>query len=173
MDSAILKAGPPFKGFDLEAWHTRNWKDVRWPEIKACAEALRTKHKRIGVIGYCYGGWSSFQLGSSAHEPRLVDCISAAHPTWLTKEEMNAIGVPVQVCAPEVDPTFTAELKKYANEVIPTKGLPYEYVYFPGVTHGFATRGNPNNEKEWLAMLRGKRVQVNWMKEWLHGDGKW
>ncbi|KAF2730343.1 endo-1,3-1,4-beta-D-glucanase [Polyplosphaeria fusca] len=172
VDPAILKAGPPF-AFDLEAWHKRNWKDVRWPEISACAAALREKHARVGVIGYCYGGWSSFQLGSSAHTPRLVDAISAAHPTWLTKEEIDAIGVPVQICAPEMDPTFTPELKRYANEVIPTKGLPYEYVFFPGVAHGFATRGDPGQEREWAAMLRGKRAQVNWMKEWLHGDGKW
>ncbi|KAH7122655.1 Alpha/Beta hydrolase protein [Dendryphion nanum] len=152
---------------DISRFNRENGKEVRWPEIRACAEALRATYKRVGVIGYCYGGWSSFQLGSSAHSPRLVDCISAAHPTWLTKEEIDAIGVPVQIVAPEHDPTFTPELKKYANEVIPTKGVSYDYQYFPGVEHSFATRGNPDDEKERAAGERAKRAQVFWMREWL------
>jgi dienelactone hydrolase len=73
-----------------------------------------------------------FPLGIQSHSPPLVDCISAAHPTWLTKEEIDDIGVPVQILAPEVDPAFTPELKAYANSVIPTKGVPYDYQFFPG-----------------------------------------
>lgn len=169
----ILRDFKRWGEFDLQKWHKDNDKDVRWPELLSSAQALRKKHKRIGVIGYCYGGWSSFRLGSRAHNPRLVDCISAAQPTWLTKEEMDNIGVPVQIVAPEIDRAFTEELKRYANEVIPTKGLPYDYAFFPGVEHSFCTRGNPDDEKERLAMVRAKRVQVAWMREWLHGDGKW
>ncbi|KAN0096722.1 alpha/beta-hydrolase [Hyaloscypha variabilis] len=155
--------------FDLTGWHARNSKEVRWPELLSCVQALRAQYKRVGVLGYCYGGWSSFRLGSKSHSPPLVDCISAAHPTWLTKEEIDDIGVPVQILAPEVDPAFTPELKKYANEVVPTKGVPYDYQFFPEVEHGFATRGNPDDEKERRAMVRGKNVQVAWMREWLHG----
>jgi dienelactone hydrolase len=102
-----------------------------------------------------------------------VSGISTAHPTLLTKEEIDGIGVPVQICAPEVDNAFTPELKAYANEVIPTKGVPYDYQYFPGVEHAFATRGNLDDEKEKRAMLRAKRAQVGWMREWLHGEEGW
>lgn len=151
----------------------RNSKAIREPEIFACARALKSQYKRVGVIGFCYGGWGSFRCGATSHEPHLVDCISTAHPGLQTKEEIENLGVPTQIIAPEVDPTFTPEFKKYANEVIPTKGIPYDYQYFPGVEHSFATRGNPDDEKERLAMVRAKRAQVFWMKEWLHGDGKW
>ena len=125
------------------------------------------------MIGYCYGGWSSFRLGSKEHNPPLVDCISPAHPTWLTKEHMDNIGVPVQIIAPEHDVTFTPELKEYANRVIPTKGVPYDYQYFPSVEHSFATRGNPDDPKERRAMVRAKNAQVAWMREWLHGEKLW
>ncbi|KAK3197079.1 hypothetical protein GRF29_1536g547565 [Pseudopithomyces chartarum] len=158
--------------FDLEGWSERNAKETRWPELKAVAQILREKYEKVGVIGYCYGGWSLFRLGSRA-ENGLVDCISTAHPTLLTKEEIDGIGVPVQICAPEVDNAFTPELKAYANEVIPTKGVPYDYQYFPGVEHAFATRGNLDDEKEKRAMLRAKRAQVGWMREWLHGEEGW
>lgn len=96
--------------------------------------------------------------------------ISAAHPTWLTKEEIDRIGVPVQIVAPEHDNAFSPELKRYANEVIPTRGVPYDYQYFPGVVHSFATRGSLTEKGEREAMLRAKRAQVAWMREWLHGN---
>lgn len=167
--SEIIRDNSLLREFDLTGFHKHNAKEVRWPELLSCVKALRSQYKRIGVLGYCYGGWSSFRLGSKSHSPPLVDCISAAHPTWLTKEEIDDIGVPVQILAPEVDPLFTPELKAYANSVIPTKSVPYDYQFFPGVEHSFATRGNPNDEKERRAMVRGKNAQVAWMREWLHG----
>lgn len=173
IDSVLVRDQSRWGEIDFAGFVSRNSKENRWAEIKSCAEALRKTYKRIGVIGYCFGGWSSFQLGGASHSPRLVDCISSAHPTWLTKEEIDDIGVPVQIIAPEIDATFTKELKTYANEVIPTKGLPYDYQFFPGVEHAFVTRGNPDNEKELLGMVRAKRAQVGWMREWLHGEGKW
>lgn len=165
----IVRDNSRLAAFDLESFKEKNDKDVRWPELLSCVEVLRSKYKRVGIIGYCYGGWSSFRLGSKNHSPPLVHCISTAHPTWLTREEIDDIGVPVQILAPEFDPPFTPELKAYANSVIPTKGVPYDYQFFPGVEHAFATRGNPEDEKEKRAMIRGKNAQVAWMREWLHG----
>lgn len=176
VDENILRQHPSTWAakFDIQGWHGRNDKPVRWPELEACAKALRSQYKRVGVIGYCYGGWALFRLGGKAafiSSGPLVDCISTAHPSWLTKEEMDDIGVPVQIVAPEIDPAFNEDLKAYANTVIPTKGVPYDYQFFPGVEHSFATRGNLDDEKEKRAMVRAKRAQVAWMREWLHGDG--
>lgn len=164
------------KEFDLKGWTTRNGKEQRWEEILEVAKALRAKYKRVGVIGYCFGGWSSFRLGAKSLNPHgnpLVNAISTAHPTWLTKEEMDDVAVPVQIVAPETDHVFNPELKAYAKEVIPTKSVPFDYQHFPGVEHSFATRGNPANDRERKAMVRAKRVQVAWVKEWLHGDAEW
>ena len=46
---------------------------------------------------------------------------------------------------------FTPELKEFSNKVIPTLGVPYDYQYFPGVEHSFATRGDQQSE----AQMRG------------------
>lgn len=80
VDPAILSDLNRLNKFDLVGWGKRNSKEVRWGEISQCAKALKDKYKRVGVIGYCYGGWSSFQLGSDEYSPRLVDC---EHPTLL------------------------------------------------------------------------------------------
>ena len=43
----------------------RNSKEVRCPEIENCAKALKQEHgfKKLGAIGFCWGGWAVFQLG--------------------------------------------------------------------------------------------------------------
>lgn len=79
----------------------------------------------------------------------------------------------MQIIAPEKDLAFNEELKKYANEKIPTKGIPYEYYYFPGLEHSFATRGNPDDEKERRGLIRAKNAMCAWMREWLHGEKIW
>lgn len=65
---------------------------------------------------------------------------------------------------------FTHELKTYARETIPTKNVPFDYQHFPGVGHAFATRGKLEEEGERRSMLRAKRAQVAWMREWLHAE---
>ncbi|KAK3402695.1 Alpha/Beta hydrolase protein [Sordaria brevicollis] len=153
---------------NLPEFMARNSKVVRAPEIKAFAEFLRTRHRRVGAIGYCYGGWAVFQLGAKTNSGSpLVDCIAAAHPTFLEKEEIRAIGVPVQIIAPEHDPQFTEELKTYAVTEIPKLGVPFDYQYFPGLHHGFSVRGNRQNEAEIKGMERAMRAAICWFKEWL------
>jgi dienelactone hydrolase len=154
-----------WKELDLPGFEKRNSKQVREPEILACARSLRLQYKRVGAIGFCFGGWAVFRLG--AHE-NLVDCISTGHPTWLTKQEIEQVTVPTQILAPEFDPTFTPELKAFANKVIPQIGIPYDYQYFPKVHHAFATRGNPDDEDELRAMQRAKDAAVYWFRLWLH-----
>jgi dienelactone hydrolase len=151
--------------FDLPGFIARNSKDTRWPEILECAKALRAWHARTGAIGFCYGAWGVFRL--SAKGTQLVDCISAAHPTLLEKEEIEKIGVPVQIMAPEFDPQFTEELKAFSNRVIPGLGVAYDYQYFPGLEHGFAVRGNPQDPAEMKGMERAKNSAVLWFRQWL------
>jgi len=118
---------------------SRNNKEIRRPEIIACAGALRSKYNKVGAVGYCYGGWGCLQLGAKDND--LVDCISIAHPSIITTAEIDALNVPTQIIAPETDPQLTPELKEYCNRVIPGLGVPYMYDYYPGLRHGFAAKG--------------------------------
>lgn len=145
----------------------KNSKDIRWPEISSCARALKEEHgfKKVGAVGFCYGGWAVFQLG--AKDNALVDAISTAHPSLLTNEEVDAISVPVQIIAPEHDPMLTPELKAYCNNTIPSLNVPYDYQYFPGLTHGFAARANENDEKVKKGLERAKNCVSSWFAQWL------
>lgn len=143
----------------------RHGKHVRWPQIKAAAETLKSQYPKVAAIGFCYGGWACFKL---AADPSLIDAISTAHPSLVDKSEIDAVKVPVQILAPEHDFAFTEELKKYALETLPKTGVQWEYIYFPGLQHGFAARGDPDNQQQKDGLERAKRSAVNFFKEYLH-----
>jgi dienelactone hydrolase len=151
--------------FDVGAFISRHDKEKRWPEIKSHAQILKSQYPKVGAVGYCYGGWACFQLGA---DPELIDCITMAHPSMVVKEEIAGVRVPVQINSPENDHAYTEELKEYSNKVIPTKGVPYEYVYYPGVVHGFAAKGDMNDKVQKDALERCKRATVNFFNEFLH-----
>lgn len=136
--------------------------------VSVCKE-LKSTHKKLGAIGFCYGGWAVFQLAAASNKG-LVDVISTAHPSLATKEEIDKIAVPVQILAPENDPQYTPELKEHSNKVIPTLGVEYDYQYFPGVNHGFAAKGDPSDPVQKKALERAKNAAVFWFAQHLHGS---
>ena len=86
----------------------------------------------------------------------------------MTKEDITALAVPVQIIAPEHDPELTPEMKAHANSVIPTLDIEYDYQYFPGMSHGFAGRTNGRDERQRKALERAKNVVVGWFSQFLH-----
>ncbi|PKS09656.1 hypothetical protein jhhlp_004275 [Lomentospora prolificans] len=151
---------------DLPSFIKRNNKSVRGPEIFECAKELRSRHRRTGAMGFCYGGWGVFQLAGEGNQ--LVDCISVAHPTLLEHQEIENVSVPVQILAPEIDPQFTPELKAFCHKTIPTLGVAYDYQHFPRLEHGFAIRGDLRKPGEKEGMERAKNAAVLWFSQWLH-----
>ena len=148
----------------------RHAKDIRRDSIFAAAREIRKNHKYVGASGYCYGGWACFNLGAKEHNPPgkpLVDCITTAHPSAVTKEEIESLAVPTQLIIPEHEPAFTPDLREHAQKIIPSLNLPYEYLYFPGVQHGFAAKGDPKDPVQKAAMARAMQAAAYWFKLWL------
>lgn len=166
LPSEILKYRKNWGQLDIAGFCSRNTKAIREAEIINFAKNLRAQYQRVGAVGFCFGGWAVFRLGSKENAG-LVDCISTAHPTWLEKSEIENVNVPVQIMAPEFDTMFTPELRAFANQVIPTIGVPYDYQYFPGLEHAFATRGDKENPAECAGMERAKSAAVYWFRLWL------
>lgn len=54
------------KLFDVGAFLARHTKDKRGPEVFAAAKALKQElgYKKVGAVGFCYGGWAVFQLAA-------------------------------------------------------------------------------------------------------------
>jgi dienelactone hydrolase len=151
---------------DVAGFGYRNRREVREPEIFECAKALKQQYKKLGAVGYCYGGWAAFRLGGAA---KLVDVVSVGHPSLLTKEDIDAVTVPVQVLAPEFDLVYTAELKLHTFQTVPTLGVPLDYQHFPGMVHACLVRGDERKPGERAAMIRGKNALVAWQTQFLKG----
>jgi dienelactone hydrolase len=95
--------------------------------------------------------------------------VSAAHPALFGTGDLDILGAcPVQFIAPEDDFTFTPELKEHALKVLPTLGIDWDYQYFAGVKHGFASRGDVNNPVQKKALERAKNVAAAWFRQYLH-----
>lgn len=150
---------------DMPGFLKRNSRDIREPEIFETARVLRAKYKKFGAVGFCNGGWAVFRLGAKEHQPPLVDCITAGHPTWLTKKDIDEVAVPVQILAPEIDPVYTPELKTHTFETVQKIGVPFDYHFFPGVSHACFTRGDNTKVGELEAMVRGKNAAVGWINQ--------
>ncbi|KAL4784084.1 Alpha/Beta hydrolase protein [Aspergillus varians] len=165
-----LLASEQFAQLDLPGFLYRNGREQREAEIFDCARALKAQlgYKKVGAVGYCYGGWASLRLGAAEHEPALVDCISIGHPSLTTKADIDGVAVPVQVLAPEIDPVYSAGLKMYTFETLLKKGnVPFDYQHFPGVVHACFVRGDEGKAGEREAMVRGKDAAVGWLRRFL------
>ncbi|KAI1215179.1 dienelactone hydrolase family protein [Annulohypoxylon truncatum] len=167
VDPVPITAGD-FSKFDVVGFAKRQAREIREPEIFAAAKTLKAKYKKVGAIGYCFGGWAVFRLGAKEHNPPLIDAISTGHPSLMTKKDIEEVAVPTQLLAPEHDPQFTPELKAYILETFPKLGIEWDYRHFPGVEHGCMVRGNEKKPGERAAMGRAKDSAVSWFNQFLH-----
>ena len=150
----------PKNDFDMGKWFATNAPDGRMPEVLTVARTLREQYSWLAAVGYCWGGIINFKLASKDYG--LLDCVSIAHPGTPSEDEVRKIGCPVQLIAPEHDPTFPPEWKKFCNEEIPKLGLDYHYQHFPGMLHGFCNKCDMSKEKEKKALELAKDAVVYW-----------
>lgn len=164
-----LIAAEKFDQIDLSGFIERNSREVREPGIFDCARALKQQlgYKKVGAVGYCYGGWASFRLGAKEHASALlVDCIAVGHPSLLTKSDVDEVAVPVQILAPDIDQAYTADLKLYTFERLQHLNVPFDYQHFPRVVHSCLVRGDEKKPGERAAMERENAV-IGWFRQFL------
>ena len=164
LDAVAILEGR-WQDLDIANFTKRNSRVIREPEIFAAAKELHAKsYTKLGAVGFCYGGWGVLRLAAE----NLVDAIVCAHPSLVTKEDFDCVGVPVMFLAPEKDAMFPDELKEYAfKTLLSKKNVPFEWIHFPGVAHGCMTKGDEKIEGEREAMAKGKGGVVRWWGEWL------
>jgi hypothetical protein len=47
-----------------------------------------------------------------------------------TESDINVVVVPTQIFAPEIDPIFTPELKRYTFESLSRRGVEFDWKFF-------------------------------------------
>ncbi|KAG8962720.1 hypothetical protein FRC03_003874 [Tulasnella sp. 419] len=135
--------------------------------VRALSENGYTK---IGIVGYCIGGCACIEAAASPYVTTAV----IAHPGPITLTDVENIRVPVSwICAQE-DEFFPHQLRMEVEAALRSRTdnkVDYEFVHYPGTTHGFACRPNqgiPENKKayedaieqtaQWLEKSLGQRT---------------
>jgi len=95
--------------------------------------------EKIGVQGYCYGGKIAVLMGHTDQ----IQAFVAAHPSLLTfPDDIAPLKIPGLFLLCEIDRQFPKEEKEKSEKILKDKGNYWTFVDYPGMTHGFAIRGN-------------------------------
>ncbi|THU90359.1 alpha/beta-hydrolase [Dendrothele bispora CBS 962.96] len=116
---------------------------VKW--FKAVKEIYGSNAKYCAV-GYCFG--APYVLEWATTDEIVAGAF--AHPALLNEDHFSKIKKPLFMSCAETDPTFPLPARRRAEDLLIEAKAQYCIHVFSGVAHGFATRGDPNqNDSRW------------------------
>jgi len=148
------------KDWDRGAWF--NFKKKRAKEIEpewfAGVKAEFGSEHKFFAVGYCFG--APFVCESGASDKIAAGAI--AHPAFLDEDHFKNLRAPLLLSCAEVDGTFDLEHRRRAEDILVEDKKTYHFQVFSGVKHGFAVRGNPDDENERWAKEQSAKGIMDW-----------
>ncbi|KAE8308632.1 Dienelactone hydrolase family protein [Aspergillus parasiticus SU-1] len=150
---------------DLPSWLPKHQPANVDPVVEASVRYVRETlgAKSVGAIGYCFGAKYVTRLLMT----NKVDVGFAAHPSFITHEELGAIQGPLSIAAAEIDSIFTTQLRHESENTLIKAGHPWQINLFSGVAHGFAIRGDMNVRIQRWAKEQAFVQAVSWFNQYL------
>ncbi|KIX05132.1 uncharacterized protein Z518_06004 [Rhinocladiella mackenziei CBS 650.93] len=157
--------------------------DKVYDKILAYARAMKAELPeggKLGVAGFCWGGWPSSKLCAETATPggseRLIDAQFNGHPSYIVKtpemvvEAIKKFKVPYCSAVAADDRQFNekvaadmeAKVKQEAGES-GEGGCIYEFRIYKGCKHGFCVRAKSNTEN-----MDGYNAAVKQAAEWFN-----
>jgi carboxymethylenebutenolidase len=109
-------------------------------DIQVGADYLRTqpfvKADRMGIIGFCWGGWMALQFAARSRE---IDAVVAFHPGLVTRDlgAIARVQAPVQLHQGTDDHSVDPATAKKLQEILKAQKTPVELFLYNGADHGF------------------------------------
>lgn len=128
---------------------------------------------RIGAAGFCWGGLYAIQLTHDVEKSTagygLVDAVFTAHPSFVTiPADIERVTKPLSVSIGDVDIALPLTQARQMKNVLDGKNeSKYEVVILEGAKHGFAIRGNPEDEEQMKLAQIAEDQAVDWFLRWL------
>ena len=129
----------------------------------------------IGVAGFCWGGYWTFQLCQDVEKAEngksLVDCGFTAHPSMLKiPTDAEAVKLPVSVAVGTLDAALPKDKADVVRDVLNGKTKKgdgeHEFTFYEGAHHGFAVRGSDSDPKESQMGLEAEKQAIDWFSKW-------
>ena len=154
----------------------RNSPEKRYPAILKFMDRLRCdqeENTKIGVVGFCWGGYSATHLahgGLAGNKKTLIDAAFTAHPSELNlPEDIVKIKLPWSMVVGDVDFALPIQRVQQAANILEAKqNVPSEVVVIPNARHGFAVRGDPNDKAEVMMADQAEDQMVRWFARYLY-----
>lgn len=122
---------------------------------------------KLGVAGYCWGGFQALHVGGLGE--RVADAVFVAHPAkYETGQVVGAVdrGVRVSFAHAGLDMSLPgAKVEETRAAMEEREG--FEVRVYEGCVHGFAVRATPGKQVEADAADEALQQAVEWFKKWL------
>lgn len=172
---ATLRAGA-----SLGPWLLRHREAVARPVIEAYITEVRSipGTDKVGVLGFCWGGRYAIlaaQKPFSGQAGKGIDAAYTAHPSLCSiPGDFEEVSVPLSVALGEKD-SYLGESDVNKIRDIMRKKLDGEQgvksdgevVVYKDQVHGFALRGDQENEKDKKALDDAAQQGIDWFKKFL------
>ena len=113
-------------------------------DIQVGADYLKTqpfvKADRMGIIGFCWGGWMAMQFAARSRE---IDAVVAFHAGPMTESQIARVQVPVQLHHGTADQSEDVATSKKTKELLKAQKTPVELFLYEGADHGFLAYTRP------------------------------
>ncbi|ORY68800.1 Alpha/Beta hydrolase protein [Pseudomassariella vexata] len=143
---------------------------------------------RIGVAGFCWGGYYTVLLakdlpenqiatppgsdddGNIGEKVSLIDCAFTAHPSLISvPKDIVAVKRPLSVANGPDDAFLGREKMVMLQQILGAQEhIAHEVVVYDGAKHGFAVRGDPRDPKQAELGARAEDQAVSWFRKHIH-----
>lgn len=153
-------------------WAIRHRESVIRPIVENFIDKVRyiPGTDKVGAIGFCHGGRYailSAQKPFSGMQGKGVDAIYACHPSLVAiPADFETVAVPMSFALGDKDSLLDESQVKQIQEVMQEKkqatGLKSEVRVYKDQVHGFALRGDWQNDKDKKAMDDAAKQGLDW-----------
>jgi len=189
-----VRAAETAKSFLIDMWLARHTPEKVLPILHKVIEGAKEEFADavangggIYGVGYCFGAkyililagehpdtvaWGQAaptapkdeEHGVVKHAP-IIKAGAIAHGTMVSKEDIEAVKVPVYMACVKDDPLFPEEVLTEGREALERNSVEHEIQVFSGVPHGFAVLGDYEDRKIKESQTQAFGQMLGWIQD--------